>query len=84
VGAHDSMIFTYDAKNNFKPLKKLKGHPSTIAHFDFSLDGNYLMSNCTSYNILFDVKAGRHNPSGASALRDEQWETWTCTLGWPV
>jgi echinoderm microtubule-associated protein-like 6 len=85
VGAHDSCIFTYNAKNGFKPLKKLRGHPSTIAHFDFSLDGNYIMSNCTSYNILFfDVNAGKHNPSGASALKDETWHTWTCTFGWPV
>jgi len=43
------------------------------------------MSNCTSYNILFfDVRTGKHNPSGASSLRDEKWATWTCTLGWPV
>lgn len=60
VGAHDSMIFTYDVVNNFKPLKKLRGHHSTIQHFDFSLDGRYLMSNCTSYEILFfDVAAGK-------------------------
>ena len=85
VGAHDSMIFTYDVKQNFKPLKKMRGHPSTISHFDFSLDGNVLMSNCTSYNILFfDVNAGKHNPSGASGNRNEAWSTWTCTLGWPV
>jgi microtubule-associated protein-like 6 len=36
VGAHDSQIFTYDAKNNMKPLKKIRGHHSTIQHFDFS------------------------------------------------
>ena len=85
VGAHDSLIFTYDVKNNFKPLRKMRGHPSTVSHFDFSLDGNVLMSNCTSYNILFfDVNAGKHNPSGASGNRDETWESWTCSLGWPV
>ena len=39
VGAHDRMIFTYDVRMNFKPLKKLRGHNSTIKHFDFSLDG---------------------------------------------
>jgi WD40 repeat protein len=79
------MIFTYDAKNNFKPLKKMRGHPSTVTHFDFSLDGRFIMSNCTSYNILFfDVAAGKHNPGGASSLRDETWSTWSCTLGWPV
>jgi microtubule-associated protein-like 6 len=85
VGAHDSCIILYDVKLNFKPLRKMRGHPSTIAHFDFSLDGKYLMSNCTSYNILFfDLTTGKHQPSGASMLKDEPWASWTCTLGWPV
>lgn len=79
------MIFVYDVKQNFKLLKKMKGHPSTITHIDFALDGRTIMSNCTSYNILFfDLMSGKHMPSGASAKRDETWETWTCTLGWPV
>lgn len=53
VGAHDSMIFTYNAAANYKPMKKLRGHHSTITHLDFSMDGQFLMSNCTSYEILF-------------------------------
>lgn len=53
VGAHDSCIILYDVAQNFKPLRKMKGHHSTVAHFDFSLDSKYLMSNCTSYEILF-------------------------------
>lgn len=85
VGAHDSQIFLYDAKNNFKPLKKMRGHPSTVAHFDFSLDSQIIMSNCTSYNILFfDCNTGKHNPSGASAYKDETWSSFTCSLGWAV
>lgn len=36
VGAHDSMIYTYDTHNHFKPMKKFRGHHSTITHFDFS------------------------------------------------
>jgi microtubule-associated protein-like 6 len=67
VGAHDSMIFTYNAQDNFKPMKKLRGHHSTITHFDFSLDGRYLMSNCTSYEILFfDLFSGKQVTGGAS------------------
>lgn len=53
VGAHDSCIILYDVKQNFKPLRRMRGHPSTVAHFDFSMDGRFIMSNCTSYNILF-------------------------------
>jgi len=26
AGGHDQLIMTYDVKNNFKPLKKLRGH----------------------------------------------------------
>ena len=78
------MIFTYDAKNNFKPLRKLRGHHSTIADFDFSQDSR-LMSNCTSYEILFfDLASGKQMTGGASALKDEPWSSWTCTLGWSV
>lgn len=85
VGAHDSEIFTYSVTKGFKIQAKLRGHHSTITHFDFSVDGNVLQSNCTSYEILyFDTKTGKRNPSGASANRNEKWATWTNILGWPV
>jgi WD40 repeat protein len=53
VGAHDQMIFLYSVNNNFKPLRKLKGHSSTILHIDFSMDGKLLKSVCQAYEILF-------------------------------
>jgi microtubule-associated protein-like 6 len=85
VAAHDSCIITYDVANNFARLKILRGHHSTVTHLDFSLDGNTIMSNCTSYEILFfDTKVGKNLPSGASAFKNETWATWTCSLGWPV
>lgn len=63
----------------------MKGHHSTITHFDFSTDSAVLQSNCTSYELLyFDTKTGKRNPSGASANRDEPWASWNCVLGWPV
>jgi microtubule-associated protein-like 6 len=84
VGAHDSCIITYDVAAGFKPMKRIRGHTSTVTHFDFSLDGAYLMSNCTSYNILFfDAVSGKHI-THCSQFRDEPWSSWTCTLGWPV
>ena len=85
VAAHDSFIILYDVKQNFKAVRRLRGHTSTVTHLDFSLDGMNIMSNCTSYNILFfDVASGKHNTRGASGLKDETWHSWTCTLGWPV
>ena len=40
VGAHDSFIMVYDIKTNFKLVKKLRGHHSTVLHIDFLHDGS--------------------------------------------
>ena len=85
VGAHDSQIITYDVTQNYKPLKRIKSHHSTVTHLDFSMDSSALMSNCTSYEILFhDTSTGKQVTSGASNYKNEPWQTWSCTLGWPV
>ena len=52
----------------------MRGHHSTITHFDFSLTGDVLQSTSTSYDLLYhDSNTGKQNPSGASANRDERW-----------
>jgi WD40 repeat protein len=38
---------------SYKLKSTLKGHHSTVTHLDFSENSNVLMSNCTSYEILF-------------------------------
>jgi len=85
VGSHDCSIYAYsfpDWKQKCKPMKK---HSSYITHIDFSRDGNYLHSTCGAYELLFwDANSGKQMTSGASALKDEIWQTWTVTLGWPV
>ena len=59
-------------------------HQSYITHLDFSRDGTYLQSNCGAYELLFfNASTGEQIPA-ASATRDADWATWTCTLGWPV
>lgn len=85
VGSHDCTIYVYshpEWKPRCKPMKK---HSSYITHIDFSRDGNYLHSTCGAYELLFwDANSGKQMTSGASALKDEIWHTWTVTLGWPV
>lgn len=74
VGAHDSMIFTYNVGANFKPMKKLRGNLSTVTHLDFTQDGQFIMSNSTSYEILFfNASTGKQVTGGASQLKDEAW-----------
>merc|ERR1711865_388438 len=73
----------YDRKTYMRTAI-MKGHSSYITHIDFSANSKYLQTNCGAYELLFwDVRNGKQITS-ASSLRDQDWETWTCTLGWPV
>lgn len=85
VGAKDSNIFTYLIRENYRLQHKLRGHHSSVTHMDFSVAGDVIISNSTSYEILFHTLTnGKLNASGASAYRDERWARWTCTFGWAV
>lgn len=83
AGAHDQMIFLYSVAKNFKPLRKLKGHSSTILHIDFAEDGETLKSVDQGYEILFfSIRGSKNIGSGASDYKDETWATNTARLGW--
>ncbi len=84
VGSHDCYIDIYEVPK-YRILFKMKKHSSFITHLDWSEDSEYLHSNCGAYELLFwDINSGKQLTSGASALRDEKWATWSCVLGWPV
>ena len=75
-----------------------KGHSSYITHLDFSADSRWLQTTCGAYELLFwDVRSPQQGAAytkpkpqkirqqtNATAMRDVDWATWTCTLGWPV
>ncbi|GMI28049.1 hypothetical protein TeGR_g2361, partial [Tetraparma gracilis] len=94
VGSHDNKIYVYGVtgggeaggqiklKAKGKPCAK---HSSYITHLDFSADGKFIQSNCGAYELLYwSVSGCKQLTSGASSLRDAEWKTFTCTLGWPV
>lgn len=83
VTSHDNRIYIYDRKK-YMQLAVLKGHSSYITHIDFSADSRYLQSNCGAGELLFwDVQRAKREPH-SSRLRDVDWDSWTCVLGWPV
>jgi len=84
VGSHDDIVDIYTVPE-FKLKWSMKKHSSYICHLDWSENSANLQSTCGAYELLFwDINTGKQMTSGASALKDELWATWTCTLGWPV
>ena len=84
VGSVDFLIFVYDVKQNYKLLKKMKGHVSRVTHIDFGeVNESVIQSNSTSYDILFhDLNSGNMIPGGATSYKDETWATYTLPIGW--
>ena len=77
------MIYLMDCKT-YSRRSICKAHSSYITHIDFSADSRYMQSNCGAYELLFWNTADGKQITSASSLRDTEWATWTCTLGWPV
>jgi echinoderm microtubule-associated protein-like 6 len=77
-----------------KPKYVFNKHSSAILHLDFTADEKYFQTNCQAYELLFGDAVTGIQKTSASDLskyhgqmteqRDEQWASWTCTLGWPV
>eukprot|EP00639_Heterosigma_akashiwo_P015290 CAMPEP_0206366550 /NCGR_PEP_ID=MMETSP0294-20121207/3519_1 /ASSEMBLY_ACC=CAM_ASM_000327 /TAXON_ID=39354 /ORGANISM="Heterosigma akashiwo, Strain CCMP2393" /LENGTH=872 /DNA_ID=CAMNT_0053812637 /DNA_START=230 /DNA_END=2845 /DNA_ORIENTATION=+ len=83
VGSHDNNIYLYNTSPEWGLRATLEGHNSYITHLDFTADGAALRSTCGAYELLFwDAAEGEQKPSGASELRDAEWDTTTCPLTW--
>lgn len=85
VGSHDNTVSIWSYTGGSLEFASLcRGHSSYITHLDFSTDGAFLQTNSGDYELLFwDVLTGQQQTS-ASGMRDVEWASWTCTLGWPV
>jgi len=86
IGSHDDAIYILSYPElKLKRGARMKKHSSFITHLDWSVCGNFLHTNCGAYELLFwDANSYKQMTSGATALRDEWWHTWSCVLGWPV
>lgn len=94
TGSHDGYIDIYAFKiagdgpdaADLKPLKRLKGHRSYVAHIDWSADNTLLQSTCGGYEILYwSAAEGTQLLSKDDNLEaDSEWSTHTCPLGFNV
>nr|XP_026693817.1 echinoderm microtubule-associated protein-like 2 isoform X4 [Ciona intestinalis] len=87
IGSHDNMIYIYNVSDDGRKYNKhgkLSGHSSYITHFDWSADSQNIQSNSGDYELLYwDVQSCRQMTS-APSMRDIEWATQSCTLGFTV
>ncbi|CAM9122646.1 unnamed protein product [Ascophyllum nodosum] len=83
VASEDSFVYLYNG-GNFIPKAKCVGHKGPVAHVDFSCDGQFLQCDSKKGGelLFFDSERGDQMPP--TSMKDTQWETQSCVLGWPL
>ncbi|CAG0886575.1 unnamed protein product [Darwinula stevensoni] len=87
LGSRDNNIYIYEVSEDFTKFDRVgrcSGHSSFITHLDWSADGAHLQSTSGDYEILFWNATTCRQITQPSTLRDEEWSTQTCTLGFSV
>ena len=59
------------------------GLTSALTHLDWSSDSKQIVVNSSGFELKF-FSISNIKPISASAAKDIEWYTWTCTLGFPV
>ena len=86
-GSMDRCIYVYNV-GDFASKAKARGHKGAITHIDFGRvfgtnNAVFLQSNSDAGEIMFwDIETGEQQTPRNQ--RDTDWETQTCTLGWPL
>ncbi|KAG1929889.1 echinoderm microtubule-associated protein-like 2 isoform X1 [Pimephales promelas] len=87
VGSHDNFVYVYSVTENgrkYSRVGKCTGHSSFVTHLDWSTNSQFIVTNSGDYEILYwEASSGKHVTS-ADAVRNLEWATSTCVLGFNV
>ncbi|OON21908.1 WD domain, G-beta repeat protein, partial [Opisthorchis viverrini] len=87
LGSRDNSIYVYqvlEGGRKYSRVGRCSGHSSFVLHIDWSADSRYLRSESGDYELLFWTGNDCRQVVSLSSLRDVDWATQTCTLGWCV
>lgn len=83
LGSNDNRVYILDVEDDYSQYTAFVGH-SYIKHVDWSADGKYLQSTCGAYELLYWSFEEKSQVKESRSLKDTEWHTQTCALGWSV
>lgn len=83
IATMDSSIYLYNVED-FTSKGRCKGHSGGVKHVDFSVDDQWIQSTCNQHELLYWNAYTGEQHKAAGSLKDVEWATWTCPLGWYV
>ncbi|XP_029781596.1 echinoderm microtubule-associated protein-like 2 isoform X2 [Suricata suricatta] len=87
VGSHDNLVYVYTVDQGGRKVSRLgkcSGHSSFITHLDWARDSSCFVTNSGDYEILYWDPATCKQITSADAVRNVEWATTTCVLGFGV
>ncbi|KAF5910455.1 hypothetical protein HPG69_018229 [Diceros bicornis minor] len=87
VGSHDNLVYVYTVDQGGRKVSRLgkcSGHSSFITHLDWAQDSSCFVTNSGDYEILYWDTATCKQITSAEAVRNMEWATATCVLGFGV
>ncbi|XP_038623371.1 echinoderm microtubule-associated protein-like 2 isoform X1 [Tachyglossus aculeatus] len=87
VGSHDNLVYVYavsEEGHKYSRVGKCSGHSSFITHLDWARDSSCFVTNSGDYEILYWDPATCKQITSAEAVRNVDWVTASCVLGFGV
>ncbi|KAM7340171.1 hypothetical protein ACRRTK_000786 [Alexandromys fortis] len=87
VGSHDNLVYVYTVDQGGRKVSRLgkcSGHSSFITHLDWAQDSTCFVTNSGDYEILYWDAATCKQITSTDAVRNVEWATATCVLGFGV
>lgn len=84
VGSDENTIDIYDISKQYSRVGVAKGHSAKIKCIDWSTDSALLQTSTSNHELMFWEMPNGVPVKFPNDLRNVDWHTWTCHVGWPV